>query len=102
MKISIYSLINKQRGLSIPGVTPVVPPSNFDGLIIEEVRHLRLWVPIHKPEQVHIVALDSVLRVIFLTKKFGGLGIAIMWGTFNIEVFREVGRRFWSKVNTRI
>lgn len=94
-----YLLVNKQRSLSIPSVTPVISASNFNRFIIEEVRHLRLRVSVHEPEKIQIVAFHAVLRVVFLAKEPWSLGIPVVGRTFDVKVSREVGGGFGPEVD---
>jgi hypothetical protein len=57
----LHSLVDKQRSLAVSGVAPIESASDLDRLVIEEVRHLGLRVAVDEPEEVDIVALDTVL-----------------------------------------
>lgn len=85
----LYLLVDKQRSLPVPGVTPVVSAADLDGFIVEVVRHLGLGVAVHEPEQVDVVSLHAVLRVVFLAEELGGLGVTVVRGTLDVKVLQK-------------
>lgn len=99
--IPLEHSIDEESCLPVSGVTLIVTTARFDQLIIEIIRHLRFGITIDKPEEIAVVILYAVLRIVFLTQESRRLSVAIMWRSLDIEVLREIGTSLGTEVDTR-
>lgn len=87
--------------MSVSGVTAVITTGHLDRLIVEEVGDFGLGVAVDEPEQVRVVVLHAVLRVMLLSEEKRCLRVSVMGRLLDVKVLREVGGSFGAEVDAR-